>query len=81
VKARVVVTLKEDVLDPQGRAIQRACQSLGHRQVTDVRQGKIFEIRLEGVDGRGAEALLRELGAKLLANPVIEDFRVEEIEP
>jgi phosphoribosylformylglycinamidine synthase len=81
VRARVVVTLKPDVLDPQGRAIQRACESLGHSQVTDVRQGKLFEIRLDGVDGKRAEALLRELGAKLLANPVIEDYRVEEIEP
>ena len=80
-KARVVVTLKEEVLDPQGRAIQRACQALGHPQVTDVRQGKIFEIRLDGVDEMRAEELLRELGAKLLANPVIEDYRVEEIEP
>jgi phosphoribosylformylglycinamidine synthase len=81
VKARVLVLLKPDVLDPQGRAIQRACQSLGYSQVTDVRQGKVFEIRLEGVDAKRAEALLRELGAKLLANPVIEDYRVEEIEP
>ena len=79
-KARVVVTLKQEVLDPQGRAIQRACQSLGHPQVTEVRQGKIFEIRLEGVEGQDARALLEELGARLLANPVIEDFRVEQIE-
>ena len=79
-RARVVVTLKQEVLDPQGRAIQRACQSLGHRQVTDVRQGKLFEIVLDGVDPKGARALLQELGEKLLANPVIEDFRVEQIE-
>ena len=79
-KARVFVTLKQEVLDPQGRAIQRACQSLGHRQVTDVRQGKLFEIVLDGVDPKGARVLLQELGEKLLANPVIEDFRVEQIE-
>jgi phosphoribosylformylglycinamidine synthase len=81
VKARVVVTLKQEVLDPQGRAIQRACQSLGLPQVRDVRQGKLFEVWLDGVDARGAQALLRELGEKLLANPVIEDFRVEQVEP
>jgi len=81
VRARVVVTLKKDVLDPQGRAIQRACQSLGHGQVTDVRQGKLFEITLDGVDPRGAQALLQQLGERLLANPVIEDFRVEQVEP
>jgi phosphoribosylformylglycinamidine synthase len=80
VKARVVVTLKREVLDPQGRAIQRACQSLGHRQVRDVRQGKLFEIVLDGVDPNAARALLQELGEKLLANPVIEDFQVEQIE-
>jgi phosphoribosylformylglycinamidine synthase len=81
VRARVVVTLKKEVLDPQGRAIQRACQSLGHGQVTDVRQGKLFEITLDGVDPRGAQALLQQLGERLLANPVIEDFRVEQVEP
>jgi phosphoribosylformylglycinamidine synthase len=75
-----VVTLKKEVLDPQGRAIQRACQSLGHAQVTDVRQGKLFEITLDGVDRKGAQALLQELGERLLANPVIEDFRVEQLE-
>jgi phosphoribosylformylglycinamidine synthase len=75
-----VVTLKKEVLDPQGRAIQRACQSLGHGQVTDVRQGKLFEITLDGVDRKGAQALLQELGERLLANPVIEDFRVEQLE-
>jgi phosphoribosylformylglycinamidine synthase len=80
VRARVVVTLKPEVLDPQGRAIQRACQALGHASVTDVRQGKLFEIVLEGVDPTRARALLQELGEKLLANPVIEDFRVEQIE-
>lgn len=79
-KARVVVTLKQEVLDPQGRAIQRACQALGHAPVTDVRQGKLFEIVLDGVDPTRARALLQELGEKLLANPVIEDFRVEQIE-
>jgi phosphoribosylformylglycinamidine synthase PurS subunit len=80
VKARVVVTLKPEVLDPQGRAIQRACQSLGYQGVSDVRQGKVFEISLEGEDAKAAQALLRELGERLLSNPVVEDFQVERIE-
>jgi phosphoribosylformylglycinamidine synthase PurS subunit len=80
VKAIVCVTLKPDVLDPQGRAIQRACATLGHDAVTDVRQGKLFEISLAGSDRAGAERLVRELCDKLLANSVIEDWKIERIE-
>lgn len=79
-KAIVCVTLKPDVLDPQGRAIQRACHSLGHAGVTDVRQGKLFEIQIEGGDRAAAERLVRELCEKLLANSVIEDWKIERIE-
>ena len=79
-KARISVVLKREVLDPQGQAIQKACHSLGYSQVQDVRQGKIFEIRLEGQEREGAEAVLREIAEKLLANPVIEDFHVESLE-
>jgi len=75
-KAVVTVTLKPDVLDPQGQAIQKACGSLGHDSVRDVRQGKHFEIDLGIEDAAQAQALLEELGDKLLANPVIEDFQV-----
>jgi len=81
VKAIVCVTLKADVLDPQGRAIQRACATLGHDAVRDVRQGKLFEIELDARDRAAAERLVRELCEKLLANPVIEDWRIERIEP
>jgi phosphoribosylformylglycinamidine synthase len=80
VKATVCVTLKPDVLDPQGRAIQRACATLGHAAVTDVRQGKLFEIMLAGADRGAAERLVRELCDKLLANSVIEDWKIERIE-
>ena len=80
-KALVHVTLKRDVLDPQGKAIQRACGSLGHPQVRDVRQGKLFELQLDTSDRAQAERLLRELCEKLLANPVIEDYRIERIDP
>jgi phosphoribosylformylglycinamidine synthase len=77
VKAIVTVTLKPDVLDPQGQAIQKACVSLGHAGIRKVRQGKIFEIELDAPDEAQATALLEELGDKLLANTVIEDFRAE----
>jgi phosphoribosylformylglycinamidine synthase len=77
VKARVTVSLKPDVLDPQGQAIQKACASLGHAAIRSVRQGKVFEIELDAEDEAQASALLTELGDKLLANRVIEDFRVE----
>jgi phosphoribosylformylglycinamidine synthase len=81
VKAIICVTLKADVLDPQGRAIQRACTTLGYDAVADVRQGKLFEIELAATDPSAAEPLVRELAQKLLANPVIEDWRIERIEP
>ncbi len=79
-KAIVYVTLKPDVLDPQGRAIQRACDSLGYQGIADVRQGKLFEVILDTADRGAAERLLGELCEKLLANPVIEDSRVERID-
>ena len=79
-KAIVCVMLKPDVLDPQGRAIQRACGTLGYADVTDVRQGKLFEIQLAGSDRAAAERLVRELCDKLLANSVIEDWKIERIE-
>ena len=75
-KALVHVTLKRDVLDPQGKAIQKASVSLGHEGVTSVRQGKMFEIELEASDETTARRLLEELCDKLLANPVIEDHRI-----
>jgi phosphoribosylformylglycinamidine synthase subunit PurS len=80
VKALVYVTLKPDVLDPQGEAIRKACQSLGYGAVTAVRQGKLFEIELSGVDDDAARRLLEELSDKLLANTVIEDHRVAQVD-
>jgi phosphoribosylformylglycinamidine synthase len=79
-KALIHVTLKRDVLDPQGKAIQRACGSLGYDAVRDVRQGKLFEVELDAADEAAARALLEELSDKLLANPVIEDYRVVSLE-
>ena len=79
-KAIVSVLLKADVLDPQGRAIQRACATLGYDAVSDVRQGKLFEIALDTDDRATAERLVRELCEKLLANAVIEDWRIDRFE-
>jgi phosphoribosylformylglycinamidine synthase len=76
-KARVTVTLKTGILDPQGKAIEGALKSLGVEGVASVRQGKVFDIELAGTDQARAEALLKEAADKLLANTVIENYRVE----
>lgn len=76
-KARVTVTLKNGVLDPQGKAIEGALKSLGIAGVASVRQGKVFDIELEDGDAAQAEATLKDAAEKLLANTVIENFRVE----
>ena len=78
-KARVTVTLKNGVLDPQGKAIEGALRSLGIEGVDSVRQGKVFDIELEGADKARAEELLKQAADKLLANTVIENYRVEVI--
>lgn len=76
-KARVTVTLKTGVLDPQGKAIEGALASLGIGGVASVRQGKIFDIELATDDRQGAEAALKSACEKLLANTVIENYGVE----
>lgn len=76
-KARVTVTLKSGVLDPQGKAIEGALASLGFAGVTGVRQGKIFDIELAETDPRRAEAALNTMCEQLLANTVIENYDVE----
>ncbi len=79
-KARVTVTLKSGILDPQGKAIEGALKSLGVSGVASIRQGKVFDIELEdGSDKAGAEALLKDAADKLLANTVIENYRVEVV--
>jgi phosphoribosylformylglycinamidine synthase len=80
-KALVHVTLKQQVLDPQGKAIARACSSLGYDAVTSVRQGKLFEVTLDESDETAARSLVDELGKKLLANTVIEDYEVIRLDP
>jgi phosphoribosylformylglycinamidine synthase len=76
-KARVFVTLKPGVLDPQGKAIHHALEGLGFSGVNDVRAGKLIELDLaDGTTDEDIEAMCR----KLLANPVIENFRIERME-
>jgi phosphoribosylformylglycinamidine synthase subunit PurS len=76
-KARVTVTLKNGVLDPQGKAIEGALKSLGVDGVDSVRQGKVFDIELGTSDRAAAEAALNQACERLLANTVIENYRVE----
>ncbi len=76
-KARVTVTLKSGVLDPQGKAIEGALRALGVAGIAGVRQGKVFDVELEAADAGRAEAALREAAEKLLANTVIENYRID----
>jgi phosphoribosylformylglycinamidine synthase subunit PurS len=76
-RARVYVTLKPSVFDPQGRVVADALMLLGYHDVRDVRQGKFFEVELENGDPAMAKARVTEMADKLLANPVIESYRVE----
>jgi len=76
IKARVTVTLKNGVLDPQGKAIEGALGSLGFAGVGQVRQGKVFELELDGTDKAKAEADLKAMCEKLLANTVIENYAI-----
>jgi phosphoribosylformylglycinamidine synthase subunit PurS len=76
-RARVFVTLKPSVFDPQGKTIADALHSLGYSGVSDVRQGKYFELDLSTKEVVEARALAAEVADKLLANPVIESYRIE----
>ncbi len=79
-KARVIVTLKAGILDPQGKAIEGALKSLGLIGLASVRQGKVFDVEFDGADRTRAEAELKEAAERLLANTVIENYRVELLE-
>ena len=76
-KAKIHVTLKSGILDPQGRAIQQSLTTLGFSSVNDVRVGKVLEVELEEIDQNQAELQLKAMCEKLLANTVIEDYRFE----
>lgn len=79
-KANVTVTLKRGVLDPQGKAIGHALEGLGFDGVGEVRQGKLIEVVLDESDRAAAETKLDEMCRKLLANTVIEDYRIDIVE-
>ena len=78
-KARVVVTLKRSVLDPQGQAVGRALSSLGFTEVSGVRLGKIIELELDAKDPAEARKRIESMCEKLLANTVIEEYRIEQV--
>ena len=77
IKARITVTLKNGVLDPQGKAIENGLGSLGFKGVASVRQGKVFDIQLDAENAKTAKVDLEAMCEKLLANTVIEDYSVE----
>ncbi len=76
-KARVIVTLKNGILDPQGKAIEGALKSLGVGNVGAVRQGKVFDVEIEAADASQAKAQLAQACEKLLANTIVENYAVE----
>jgi phosphoribosylformylglycinamidine synthase len=77
VKAKVYVTLKPSILDPQGKTIAQALQAMGYDAVKDVRQGKYFELDVEASSVGEAQRTVSEAADRVLANPVIESYRVE----
>jgi phosphoribosylformylglycinamidine synthase PurS subunit len=80
-KARVLVRLKEGILDVQGATVKRALAGLGFPEVRDVRVGKVLEFDIEGDSAEATRQRIEEMCAKLLANPVTEDFTVEVVTP
>jgi phosphoribosylformylglycinamidine synthase subunit PurS len=76
-RVKIFVSLKNGVLDPQGKAIERSLHTLGYTEVRDVRVGKYLELDVEASSRAAAETRIREMCDKLLANPVIEDYRFE----
>jgi phosphoribosylformylglycinamidine synthase len=75
-KARIVVTLKSGVLDPQGKAIEGALKSLGIPGIASVRQGKVFDIELDAAHGEAVTDTLRDACEKLLANTIVENYAI-----
>ena len=76
-KARVIITLKKTIMDAQGQTVERALRDLGYEGVQDLRIGKYVEMELDGAPGDQLSGQLDEMCRKLLANPIIEDFRFE----
>ncbi len=78
-KFAVTVTLKKDVLDPQGKVVQQTLQNMGMSSLKSLRQGKYFEIELNEVDESKAKMKIKEMCQKLLANLIIEDFKISKV--
>jgi phosphoribosylformylglycinamidine synthase len=77
-KAKVYVTLKPSVLDPQGKAIQHSVELIGFKNVRDIRQGKFFEVEIsDSITEKEADEIATKIAKDVLSNPVIEDYRVE----
>ena len=75
-KISATVTLKKDVLDPQGKVVKQTLKNMGHKNIDDVRQGKYFEIELNEDDKNKAEKIIEEISKKLLTNTVIENYTI-----
>ena len=75
-KISVTVTLRKDVLDPQGKVIKQTLKNMGHNNIEDIRQGKYFEIELKEDDKTKAERIIEEISQKLLSNSIIEDYTI-----
>lgn len=80
-KAKIYITLKDGIHDPQGQAVQNSLHTLGFEMAQDVRVGKFLEVDLQDTEKETAEANIKKMCQKLLANTVIEDFRYEIVEP
>ena len=78
-KVRILVSFKDSVLDPHGQTVKNALHTMGYSAITDVRQGKVFEVELDRVTKKDAEALVAEIARKVLANPIIEKYTWEFI--
>lgn len=76
-KAKVIVKLKDTVLDPQGQAIQQLLEQRGYKNIADVRVGKFIEFDLDGMNASEGEKMLAEIADRVLANPIIESFQIE----
>jgi phosphoribosylformylglycinamidine synthase len=79
-RVRILVSFKESVLDPQGQTVKNALLTLGYRFITDVRQGKVFEIAMEDITEEQARRAIPEIAGRVLANPIIEKFTWEILE-
>jgi len=76
-KISAIVTLKEEVLDPQGKVVNQTLKNMGYKNILSVRQGKYFEIELEEIDTIKAKIQIEEICKKLLSNTVIEDYKID----